>query len=110
MNAVSIIGLCISGVVLLLTIVRDIIARLRETKKDTAEDVNETYSLREGILKANIKLDTVCSTTQETRTDIKAMNKQLTDIDKRLTIAETNIKDAFDEIKELRITKADKEA
>lgn len=109
MNAISIISLTFSGVMLVVSVVNFVITNIRQTKQNAAEGEHELASLREGILKANIKLDTVCNTTSDTRTDIKAMNTQLTDIDKRLTVAENNISDAFDEIKELRNSKADKE-
>ena len=110
MNAIAIISLTFSGVMLAVSVVNFVITNIRQAKRSTEESAQELASLREGILKANIKLDTVCNTTADTRTDIKAMNTQLTDIDKRLTVAEGNIKEAFSEIKELRTIKADKEA
>lgn len=109
MNAISIISLIFSGFMLIVSTANILVANVRQTKKSAAESEHELASLREGILKANIKLDTVCNTTADTRTDIKAMHAQMTDIDKRLTVAENNISDAFDEIKELRVIKADKE-
>lgn len=34
----------------------------------------------EGLLKANMKLDQICATTNETRSDIKSINSQIKDI------------------------------
>ena len=49
--------------------------------------------LKEGILKANMKLDQVCATTNETRTDIKSLSYNLSEIDKRLCVVENEVKD-----------------
>lgn len=59
-------------------------------------------SLKESLLKANIKLDQVCATTNETRSDIKALNTSLIEMDKRLSVVENDLKTAFMRIDELR--------
>jgi septal ring factor EnvC (AmiA/AmiB activator) len=58
--------------------------------------------LNESLLKANIKLDQVCATTNETRSDIKALNTSLIEMDKRLSVVENDLKTAFMRIDELR--------
>ena len=109
MSAVSIISLIFSGVMLVVSIVNFFIANIRQAKQNSADAEHELASLREGILKANMKLDTVCATTNETRTDIKSLNSQLTDVDKRVTVVERDLKTAFLRIDELKESKADKE-
>lgn len=58
--------------------------------------------IRDGLFKANMKLDSVCATTSETRTDIKALNRDLVEIEKRVVILEQDMKTAFCEIKEIK--------
>lgn len=102
MNAISIISLIFSGVMLAVSITNLAISNARNSKKDTAEQIKEHEDIREGLLKANMKLDQVCATTNETRTDIKSLNSQLTDVDKRVTVVERDLKTAFIRIDELR--------
>ena len=102
MNAGTIISLCFSGVMMIIGVLTFILSQARANRKQTEEDDRELASLREGILKANMKLDTVCSTTNETRADIKALNLDITGIDKRVTIVENNLNTAFMRIDELR--------
>lgn len=108
MNAVSIISLSFSGVMLLVSLINFFIARKDNIKKNTEEDERELASLREGIFKANMKLDQVCATTNETRTDIKAINNSINEIDKRVIVVERDLKTAFIRIDELRECKEDK--
>lgn len=108
MNPVSVIGLVFSGIMLLLSLANLVISRLRDTKKDTTEEQREMSSLKEGILKANMKLDQVCATTNETRTDIKYLNNSLTALDKRVSVMERDLETAFLRIDELRNTKQDR--
>ena len=78
--------------------------------KNSKKDIKQTYQeedakfdgIKESLLKANIKLDQVCAVTNETRTDIKALNKEITEIDKRVVIVERDLKTAFMRIDELR--------
>ena len=92
-----------------LSVVSVIIAALtysRNGKKDDKETIQKEESkfdgIKEGLLKANMKLDTVCATTNETRSDIKSMNKDLINIDRRVTGLETNMKQVFKELDELK--------
>lgn len=66
------------------------------------EFANQLSGVKESNIKFNIKMDQVCATTNETRTDIKTMNKSLIDLDKRITIVERDIETAFEEINNLK--------
>jgi len=70
--------------------------------KDKQEQRGMLEALKENLLKANIKLDQVCTTTNETRNDIKALNTALIEMDKRLSVVENDLKTAFMRIDELR--------
>ena len=108
MNAVSVISLSFSGVMLVVSLINFFVARKDDIKHNTEEEERELASVREGILKANMKLDTVCATTNETRSDIKALNNGLGALDKRVSVMERDIKTAFMRIDELRESKEDK--
>ena len=95
----------VSMVVCVLTYMRN--SRAAEIK-DRAENDARLEGLKEALLKANIKLDQVCATTNETRSDIKALNSSITEMDKRLSVVENDLKTAFMRIDELRETKANK--
>lgn len=109
MNAISIISISFSGVMLVISVINLVLARKKDIVSTTTEDERELASLREGIFKANMKLDQVCATTNETRTDIKSLNNSINEIDKRVIVVERDLKTAFMRIDELRECKADKE-
>ena len=102
MNTISIISLIFSGVMLAVSITNLAISNARNMKKDTTEQSREREDIREGLLKANLKLDQVCSTTNETRSDIKSLNNGMGALDKRVSIIERDLKTAFIRIDELR--------
>lgn len=88
MDTASIISLCFSGVTLLVLLINFFGKKKEDIKSDTEEDQRELASLREGIFKANMKLDQVCSTTNETRTDIKALYEVINKHGERISILE----------------------
>ena len=92
----------ISGLSLLVTF----LAFLHNTDKDSKAEIQTENSqmagIKESLLKANMKLDQVCATTNETRTDIKAVNKDMQSMDTRLTVVERDLKTAFSWIEELK--------
>lgn len=80
-----------------------LIAFLTYTRNGNKDSRTELDGIKESILKANMKLDQVCATTNETRTDIKTLNRDLKSIETRVSVVEESLKTAFmriDEIKE----------
>ena len=73
-----------------------------DSMKDRAEQIAQLESLKEALIKANLKLDQVCTTTNETRADIKALHNSINDLDKRISVVENDLKTAFMRIDELR--------
>jgi len=102
MNTVSIISLCFSGVMMIIGVTTFIITNVRAGKKDTAEQVKAQASLKEGIFKANMKLDQLCATTNETRADIKGMTQILNEHGESIAVIKRDLETAFMRIDELR--------
>lgn len=102
MNPWNLIPWSISLVMMLIAI----ITLFRNGKKDMRDGYKEEDAkfdgIKESLLKANIKLDQVCATTNETRSDIKSLNKDLAEMDKRISVVERDVQTAFMRIDELR--------
>lgn len=79
-------GLLISGISVLIAG-----CALYFSRKDKGSEKLEDMAT--SLLKANMKLDSICSTTNETRCDIKALNRDLIEIDKRVTLLEQKLED-----------------
>jgi len=62
----------------------------------------DTDAIKESLIKANIKLDGICAVTNEMRNDIRMMDGNIRELDRRITIAERDLKTAFSRIDELR--------
>ena len=56
----------------------------------------------QGVLKANMKLDQICATTNETRSDIKAINSQMQALNERQIKTEAEIRSIWKRIDEIR--------
>ena len=83
-----------------------ILSLAHTTTKDRTSEIRENSEKFDGIekslLKANIKLDTVCNTTTETRADIKSLNTDIKNMDTRVVVLERDMKTAFNAISELK--------
>lgn len=70
-------------------------SELRTATERTAEHVREAdakeLANKEFQIKTQMKLDQICNTTTETRTDIKAFESRLSDFDKRLFATEHTV-------------------
>ena len=102
MNWLNVIPWTISGVSLLFVILTFVRNGNKDKQNETKEDNLLMNGIRESLLKVNMKLDQVCSTTNETRTDIKSLNKDMQDIDIRVAILERDLKNAFHQIEEVK--------
>lgn len=92
----------ISGVSLLFVILTYVRNGNKDKKMETKEDEVLMHGIKESLLKVNMKLDQVCSTTNETRTDIKSLNKDMQNLDVKVAILERDLKTAFTLIEELK--------
>lgn len=92
----------ISGLSLLFVILTFIRNGNKDKKNETKDENLVMNGIKESLLKANMKLDQVCSTTNETRTDIKSLNKDIQNLDIRIAVVERDLKSAFHQIDELK--------
>lgn len=74
----------------------------KEQKEDIKQEDTKFTNIEKSLLKANLKLDQLCTTTSETRTDIKSLNKDLNSLSGRVTVVERDLKTAFERIDELK--------
>lgn len=102
MNPWNLIPWSISIIALIFTAVTFYRNGRKDLKNASKEESSQFEGIREGLIKANIKLDQVCAVTNETRTDIKSLNKDLIEIDKRVSVIERDVQTAFMRIDELR--------
>ena len=90
----------------LISLIILIITFFRNGRKDKKEDIKQEDTkftdIEKSLLKANLKLDQLCATTSETRTDIKSLNKDLNSLGERVTVVERDLKTAFEKIDELK--------
>lgn len=92
----------ISILLLLLNIMSYAHTNDRERKDEIQKDDQKFDGIKESLLKVNMKLDQVCSTTNETRSDIKSMNREIKEMDTRVVVLERDMKTAFNNIEELK--------
>lgn len=102
MNWNNLIPWAISAVSLLFVILTYVRNGNKDKKNEIREEDLVMNGIKESLLKVNMKLDQVCSTTNETRTDIKSLNKDMKEMDVRLVIVERDLKTAFHQLEEMK--------
>lgn len=102
MSPENIVTLTISGTMLILSAVTFIINTARNSKKDTVASENRLNEINQSLLKVNLKLDQVCQTTTDIRTDVKAMQAKQIEHTEQIAKMEQNIETCFFRIDELR--------
>lgn len=101
MNWFNVIPWSISALSLLFVIMTFVRNGNKDKKNEIKEEDLAMNGIKESLLKANMKLDQVCSTTNETRTDIKSLNKDLQTLSVKVAVLEKDLKTAFHQIDEL---------
>lgn len=102
MNWGNVVPWFISGMSLLFVILTYVRNGNKDKKNEIKEEDLAMNEIRESLLKVNMKLDQVCSTTNETRSDIKSLNKDIKGLDLRVSLVERDMKSAFRQIDELK--------
>lgn len=92
----------ISLVMLVITIITFAKNGRKDRKANYLEEAQKIESIKESLVKVNMKLDQVCATTNETRSDIKAMNEYVNAVEKRVTLLENSLNTVWIRIDELK--------
>ena len=92
----------ISALSLLIVVLTYFRTGTKQRKDELMEDEAKLDGIKESLLKANMKLDQVCATTNETRADIKSLNKDLANVEKEVIVIKRDLKTAFNRIDELK--------
>ncbi len=92
----------ISLVMLIIAIVNFSKAGRKDRKANYLEEAQKIESIKESLIKVNMKLDQVCATTNETRSDIKAMNEYVNTVEKRVALLENSLNTVWVRIGELK--------
>jgi len=100
--SISLIISVVTFLILLFTFFKD---SKKEVQNTVAEDSEKSSAIKESIYKIDLTLQQVNNTVNETRLDIKNLNKDLRDIDKRVTVLERDVKTAFSRIDEMNAKK-----
>ena len=98
----NIITLLISGTMLILSAVTFIVNATRNSKKDTVASENRLNEINQSLLKVNLKLDQVCTTTSDIRTEIRTMQNKQIEHTEQIARLEQSVSTAFIRIDELR--------
>lgn len=102
MSPESIIALVISGCMLVISGVTFIVNSARTSKKDVVASENRLNDINQSLLKVNLKLDQVCQTTVEIRTDVRTMQNKQIEHTEQIARLEQSVATAFLRIDELR--------
>lgn len=102
MSPENVITLVISGTMLILSSVTFIINTARNSKKDTVASENRLNEINQSLLKVNLKLDQVCNTTADIKTEVRTMQNKQIEHTEQIAKMEQNIATAYIRIDELR--------
>ena len=92
----------ISFLGLLIAFLTFVVNRKKDLKEDFQKQEARLNEITGNLMKANLKLDQLCQNSNETRLDVKSLNNKVVDIERRVTIIETNMRTAFKDIEELK--------
>ena len=81
----------ISGAMFILALITLVKNNKKDLINEQTEENSKLETIRESLLKANLKLDQVCATTNETRSDIKTMNEKVNAVEKRIVQIEARV-------------------
>lgn len=74
----------------------------KDERNELTEELQKISDINTSLLKVNLKLDQVCATTNETRSDIKSMKDDMSKVEKRVTVLEKTMETVWVRIDELK--------
>ena len=102
METGTVIALVFSGMLFTLSMVTFIINNVRSTKKETRAESDKLNEINQSLLKVNLKLDQVCNTTNDIRTETRTMQNRQMEHTEQITVLEQKVKILFDKYDEMK--------
>ena len=81
----------VSAIMMIISVASFVKKKNKDTKEELIIENNKFDDINTSLLKSNMKLDHNCSTTNETRTDIKVLTKDMNNLDKRVSNLEVRV-------------------
>lgn len=103
MNAVSIISVCFGGVSLIVSFILFIRTLNRDSKETMEAQANRNDKINASLLELNLMTKNINTTTNDIKADIKALNFNMNEVEKRVSVIENEQKTMWmriDEVKE----------
>ena len=101
-TVLGIVGACFTLISITIAICTFVLNRKKDVQTSTRESVEQYNNINQSLLKVNMKLDQVCTTTSQIQTDIKTMqNKQLEHTEQIMKL-ETKVNRAHERIDEIK--------
>ena len=94
--------LSIALIIALIGVASTIYSFSNNRKKNVQAEDAKMEEIRTTCLKANMKLDTVCGTLTDIKTDVKAVQQQAQVTQTELAVVQRDLKTAFSRIDELK--------
>lgn len=98
----TIISLCVSGAMLIVSVITFILARHKDTKETVKEEAENAQQIRESLIRQDLKLDQISKTATETSQEVKAMNGKIVEHEKEIAVIKRDLNTAFIRIDELK--------
>lgn len=102
MNAVSIISVCFGGISLLVSFILFIRTLTRDSKETMEEQATRNDKINASLLKQSLMLENITQNVGEIKTEIKAINTNINDVERRVSLIENEQKAMWIRVDELK--------
>lgn len=102
MNAVSIISVCFGGISLLVSFILFIRTLTRDSKETMEEQATRNDNINASLLKQSLMLESITQNVCEIKTEIKAINTNINDVERRVSLIENEQKAMWIRVDELK--------
>lgn len=103
MNAVSIISVCFGGLSLIVSFILFVRTLTRDSKANLEAQADRNDKINASLLKLNLMSENISNNVSDIKTDIKSINTNINDVEKRVSLIENEQKTMWvriDEVKE----------
>lgn len=97
------ISLLISGIAMLCAVINLWRSNTKDSKAEVDLENSKMENVKESWIKANIKLDQLCTTTNDIRSDVKTITSKQQDQDKEIFLIKNDLSRYSEDVKELTI-------